>query len=60
MQEHAYEYGFILRYDEKNEDITGFRKEPWHYRYVGKDIAKYIYQHNNMSLEEYYVLFINK
>lgn len=60
MQEHAHEYGFILRYDEKNEDITGFRKEPWHYRYVGKEIAEYIYKHNNMSLEEYYVLFINK
>lgn len=60
LKEHAHEYGFILRYDEKNEDITGFRKEPWHYRYVGKDIANYIYQHNNMSLEEYYVLFINR
>ena len=52
MQENAYKYGFIMRYDERYEDLTEFRKEPWHYRYVGKDISKYIYEHNNMSLEE--------
>ena len=60
MQDNAYKYGFILRYDKRYEDLTGFRNEPWHYRYVGKKIAKYIHEHNNMSLEEYYVLFLNK
>ncbi len=60
MKENAYKYGFIYRFDERYEDLTGFRKEPWHYRYVGKEIAKYIYEHNNMSLEEYYVLFLEK
>ena len=60
MKDNAYKYGFIMRFDERYEDLTGFRKEPWHYRYVGKDIAKYIYEHNNMSLEEYYVLFLDK
>ena len=60
MKDNAYKYGFIMRFDERYEDLTGFRKEPWHYRYVGKEIAKYIYEHNNMSLEEYYVLFLNK
>ena len=60
MKDNAYKYGFVMRYDERYEDLTGFRKEPWHYRYVGKEIAKYIYEHNNMSLEEYYVLFLDK
>ncbi len=60
MKDNAYKYGFIMRFDERYEDLTGFRKEPWHYRYVGKDIAKYVYEHNNMSLEEYYVLFLDK
>ena len=60
MKENAYKFGFIMRYDERYEDLTEFRKEPWHYRYVGKDIAKYVYEHNNMSLEEYYVIFLDK
>ena len=60
MKDNAYKYGFIMRYDERYEDLTQFRKEPWHYRYVGKEIAKYCYEHNNMSLEEYFVLFLDK
>lgn len=53
MQENAKEYGFILRYPEGKEDETGYQYESWHYRYVGKDIAKYI-TNNNISYEEYY------
>lgn len=60
MLENAYKYGFILRFDKRYEDYTKFRSEPWHFRYVGKSIAKYIYEHNNMSLEEYYVMFLDK
>ena len=41
--DNAYKYGFILRFPKKYENITGFRNEPWHYRYVGKKIAKIIY-----------------
>lgn len=58
MSEHAYEYGFILRFPKKYESITGFRSEPWHYRYVGKKIAKYIYE-NDITLEEYYAQFLD-
>lgn len=59
MQENAYKYGFILRYTKETEFITGYMNEPWHYRYVGKDIAEYI--HNNpMTYEEYYVRFLDK
>ncbi len=59
MLENAYKYGFILRFPKKYENITGFRSEPWHYRYVGKKIAKYIYE-NDITLEEYFVLFLDK
>ena len=50
--EHAPEYGFILRYPENKEDITGINFEGWHFRYVGVEHAKYITEHN-MCLEEY-------
>ncbi len=53
MKNNAYKYGFILRYPEYKENITGFKYEPWHYRYVGKEVAKYIYE-NKLSLEEYF------
>lgn len=57
MLENAYKYGFILRFTKRGENITGFRNEPWHYRYVGKDIAKYIYE-QGITYEEYYVEFL--
>ena len=57
MQENAYKYGFVMRFYKKCEVITGFKSEPWHYRYVGKEIAKYIYE-NNITYEEYYVEFL--
>lgn len=53
MKENAHLYGFILRYPKGKEKITGFKYEPWHYRYVGPEIAKIIYE-NNLTLEEYY------
>lgn len=57
MQENAYKYGYILRYTKDNEFITGYKDEPWHYRYVGVEIATYI-QNNPMTYEEYYVRFL--
>ena len=60
MQENAHKYGFIYRFDKRYEDLTGFRNEAWHYRYVGNEIATYVYEHNNMSLEEYFVIFLDK
>lgn len=59
MQDNAYKYGFIQRFPKGYEDITGFRAEPWHYRYVGKKIAKYMYE-NKMTYEEYYAMFLDK
>ena len=52
MKDNSYKYGFILRYPKAKFLTTGFKYEPWHYRYVGEDIATYIYK-NNLTLEEY-------
>ena len=53
MNEHAHEYGFILRFPKDKIEETGYTYESWHYRYVGKNEAKYI-KENNISFEEYY------
>ncbi len=52
MAQHCAEYGFIIRYLEDKEDITGIIYEPWHLRYVGEEAAQYIME-NNLSLEEF-------
>lgn len=52
MQKNAYKYGFILRFPKDKVDITGYQYESWHYRYVGKKVAKEI-KDNNLTLEEY-------
>ena len=52
MQENAYKYGFILRFPKDKEKETGYVYEAWHYRYVGKEIAKEI-KEKNICLEEY-------
>ncbi len=48
----SYKYGFIKRYPDDKVDITGINNEPWHYRYVGINEAKEMYE-NNLCLEEY-------
>ena len=53
VHERLADYGFILRYPEGKEDITGYAYEPWHIRYVGKEAAKEMYE-QNLTLEEYY------
>ena len=53
MSENAHHYGFILRYPKGKEHITGFKYEPWHYRYVGVELATTLYQ-KNLTLEEYF------
>ncbi|MGN0778647.1 MAG: D-alanyl-D-alanine carboxypeptidase family protein [Aristaeellaceae bacterium] len=52
MAEHCWEYGFILRYTEDKEDVTGFLAEPWHFRYVGVEHSL-IMREENLCLEEY-------
>lgn len=57
LKAHAHEYGFIERYKKGQEHITGYAYEPWHYRYVGVDAAKIIYQ-ENITYEEYCAKYI--
>ena len=52
LMQNSWRYGFILRYPSDKTDITGIQYEPWHYRFVGKEAAKEIYE-NNWTLEEY-------
>ena len=52
LAKHAPEYGFILRYQEGKEDITGYAYEPWHIRYVGKEAAEVITE-KGLTLEEF-------
>ncbi len=52
LMENSYKYGFILRYPSEKSDLTGIHYEPWHYRYVGKDVAKILYD-EGICLEEY-------
>jgi len=54
LASHAHEFGFILRYPEGKEDITGYNHEPWHLRYVGPFAAKEIFR-EGITLEEYLV-----
>ena len=56
--DNCYKYGFIYRFKQQFEDITGIKHEAWHYRYVGKKIAKDIYD-KKLSLEEYYAMHID-
>ena len=59
MQDNAYKYGFILRFPKDKDNITGYQYESWHYRYVGKEIAQYIHEHD-ITYEEYYEQFLDK
>ena len=49
---HAHEYGFIIRYPADKVEITGYKYEPWHVRYLGKETAAAVYE-SGLCLEEY-------
>lgn len=53
LHQHAYEFGFILRFPDGKEGITGYLYEPWHFRYVGPEVARAFGPHNQLTLEEY-------
>ena len=52
LAEHCWEYGFILRYTEEKAEITGITNEPWHFRYVGREISMDM-KDSGLCLEEY-------
>ncbi len=53
VKENAHKYGFIVRYLEGKEDITGYKYEPWHIRYLGIELATELFE-KGITLEEYY------
>ena len=56
MSQHCQDFGFIVRYPEGREDVTGVMYEPWHFRYVGVEAATYIMA-NDLCLEEFLALY---
>lgn len=57
LEEHASEYGFILRYPKGKEYLTGYNYESWHYRYVGEKVAKQI-KKEGITFDEYYAYYM--
>ncbi|MBR4513810.1 MAG: M15 family metallopeptidase [Lachnospiraceae bacterium] len=55
LHKNCVKYGFILRYPKDKESITGINYEAWHFRYVGKDAAKFMSE-NDLTLEEFHTL----
>lgn len=53
LAEHAWEYGFIIRYPEGRTDVTGYAYESWHLRYVGTEISRQFGPHSRLTLEEF-------
>ena len=59
LEQHCYEYGFIIRYPKGKDSITGYKYEPWHIRYVGKEVAQAVHDagiacgDSTLTLEEY-------
>ena len=58
MLTNAHKYGFILRYPEGKENITGYKFESWHYRYLGVDLATKVYN-EGITFDEYYEFYLN-
>ena len=52
IADNSWKYGFVVRYPQDKEDITGYMYEAWHIRYVGKEVAEYMHE-KNLTLEEY-------
>ena len=59
LAENSWKYGFVLRYPEDKEHVTGYNYESWHYRFVGVEIASVMYQ-TGLCYEEYLNIFGNK
>ncbi|HOB26499.1 MAG TPA: M15 family metallopeptidase [Bacilli bacterium] len=54
----SYKYGFILRYPDKKESITGYKYESWHFRYLGVDLATKVYN-EGITYDEYYAYYLD-
>lgn len=59
IHKYLHKFGFILRYPKGKEKITKYAYEPWHIRYVGEHVAKFIYE-NDITFEEYVHEYLKK
>lgn len=50
----AYKYGFLLRYPQDLESITGYEYEPWHFRYIGTYLSEEMHRENILTLEQFF------
>lgn len=55
LAENSYKYGFVVRYQNGKQNLTGYEYEPWHIRYVGVELAKEVHQ-TNQTLEQFFNL----
>ena len=53
---HAWQHGFVLRYSKGQESVTGIEWEPWHFRYLGTDLAKAVHESGATTLEHFFGL----
>lgn len=58
VRDNCYKYGFIIRYFEETEDITGYESEPWHLRYVGVGVSTDMKEKGINSFEEYHAKYL--
>lgn len=56
VAEHAWEYGFIVRYEQVGTGVTGYQPEPWHLRYIGTELAAAYHHGGFHTLEEFFGL----
>lgn len=56
LREHAWRFGFILRYENGEQPVVGYLYEPWHFRYVGADVARAMHEQGIKNLEDFFGL----
>lgn len=56
LAQNAYQFGFIIRYPQTKQSVTGYRYEPWHIRYIGEKLATEMHTQNILTLEEFFSL----
>lgn len=56
VAQNAYKYGFVVRYQKDQDQVTGYIYEPWHLRYVGKELAQELHNQSNPTLEVFFDL----
>ena len=59
LSENAHEYGYVLRYPEGKETVTGYMYEPWHYRYLGVEVATQL-KNSGLTYDAYYAMYLLK